>query len=113
MTFSAGYPNISAHYRQLLEARASSAYTYHGGEKYDITLGKDLRRALSSELAYLSHPVSTVLLFDKLSRGLLRQYKKRERVTLGEGDVIICIDESGSMRSHDKDAGQKPSPACL
>ena len=49
-------------YRQLLEARASSAYTYHSGEKYDITLGKDLRSALPSELAYLSHPVSMVLL---------------------------------------------------
>ena len=99
-------------YRQLLEARASSAYTYHSGEKYDITLGKDLRSALPSELAYLSHPVSMVLLFDKLSRGLLRQYKKRERVTIGEGDVIICIDESGSMRSHDKDAWSK-AIACV
>lgn len=94
-------------YRQLLDARMTDAYSYHHGEKYDITLGRNLQRVVPTELAYLSHPALAGRFLDKFSKGLLRQYQRRERITLGDGDVIICIDESSSMLSDNKDAWAK------
>lgn len=94
-------------YRQLLDARMTDAYSYHHGEKYDIKLGRNLQRVVPTELAYLSHPALAGRFLDKFSKGLLRQYQRRERITLGDGDVIICIDESSSMLSDDKDAWAK------
>ena len=106
---------ISQHlgpYRELLQARQKNGYAYDRGERYDITLGRDIKRALTSEFSALAHPATAALFLRKLAAGRLRQYALREKMTFGDGDVVVCIDESSSMLSNDKDAWSK-AIACV
>ncbi len=93
--------------RELMHEQRNNGYTYRRGEKCGITLGAQIQQALSSELAYLAHPVTAPLFLHKMSRRQIRQYQRRERISLGAGDVIVCVDESGSTESDDKDAWAK------
>lgn len=93
--------------RELMHEQRNNGYTYRRGEKCGITRGAQIQQALSSELAYLAHPVTAPLFLHKMSRRQIRQYQRRERISLGAGDVIVCVDESGSTESDDKDAWAK------
>ncbi len=90
--------------RELMHEQRNNGYTYRRGEKCGITLGAQVQQALSSELAYLAHPLTAPLFLHKMSCRQIRQYQRRERITLGSGDVIVCVDESASTKSDDKDA---------
>lgn len=97
-------------YRELLQARRKNGYAYDRGERHDIILGRDIKRALTSEFSALAHPVTAALFLRKLATGRLRQYALREETTFG--DVVVCIDESSSMLANDKDAWSK-AIACV
>jgi len=84
-------------YREILDNARKSGFSYGIGEKYDIVLGNDYTRALSSEYAYLATPETIPLFIRKVQRKTLKQYRKRERISEGRGDIVVCIDESGSM----------------
>ena len=84
-------------YREMLDSARKTSYTYGRGEKYDIVLGNDFTRAISSEYAYLAMPETVPLFIQKVQRKTLKQYRKRERISKGHGDIVVCIDESGSM----------------
>jgi len=84
-------------YREIYDNARKAAYIFGRGEKYDIVLGNDYTRALSSEYAYLALPETVPLFLQKVQRKTLKQYRKRERISEGRGDIVICIDESGSM----------------
>ena len=84
-------------YREILDNTRKTSFTYGRGEKYDIVLGNDFTRAISSEYAYLALPKTVPLFIDKVRRKALKQYRRRERITKGYGDIVVCIDESGSM----------------
>lgn len=73
-----------------------NAYHYGRGEKYSLILGKDLKNVLSGELAMLATPETTTLFLRRLAAGSLKQYARREKVRKGRGDIIVCLDESGS-----------------
>ena len=83
---------------EIFQAAKRNAFAYGRGDKYDIQLGGDYSRALTSEYALLAHPTTAVLFALKAMRKKLKQYRKRERIAKGEGDFIVCIDTSGSMR---------------
>jgi len=84
-------------FREIYDNARKSSYTYGRGEIYDIVLGKDFTRTLSSEYALLALPETVPLFIRKVQRKALKQYRKRERTTKGHGDIVICIDESGSI----------------
>jgi uncharacterized protein with von Willebrand factor type A (vWA) domain len=84
-------------YRELLDNARRNSYTFGRGDKYDITLGKDFTRAVSSEYAYLAVPEAVPLFIQKVQRKGLKQYRRRERIAKGHGDIVVCIDESSSM----------------
>ena len=85
-------------FRDLFENIRKNSFAFGRGDKYDITLGNDFSRIVSSEYAYLALPETVPLFIQKVQRKALKQYRKRERSTKGYGDIIICLDESGSMR---------------
>ena len=84
-------------YREILDNARKTSFIYGRGEKYDIVLGKDFTRAISSEYAYLAMPETVPLFIQKVQRKALKQYRKRERINKGYGDIVVCIDESSSM----------------
>jgi hypothetical protein len=64
-------------FREMLDNARKSSYTYGRGEKYDIVLGNDFTRAISSEYAYLALPETVPLFIQKVQRKTLKQYRKR------------------------------------
>ncbi len=71
----------------------------------DIELGDEISRLIPMELLKLHHPILHKLFMRQLAEKKLMQYKLSGKDKLGKGDIICCIDRSGSM------SGQKISYA--
>ena len=84
-------------YRQILANKRRTSFSYGLGEKYDVTLGKDIGQCLSSELALLSTKETQILFQKKYLEEKLLQYRKRTPGVKGAGDMIVLVDESQSM----------------
>jgi uncharacterized protein with von Willebrand factor type A (vWA) domain len=75
-----------------------NGYAYGRGEKYSLEYGNDLSRVISSEYATLAMPETVPIFLRKYQNRRLLQYRRRERVRKGGGDIIVCLDESDSTR---------------
>jgi len=85
-------------FREIFVQGKRNGYAYGRGEKYSLELGRDLSRAITSELAMLASPQTTPLFLRKYQQGQIKQYQRREPVYKGMGDIICCLDESGSTK---------------
>lgn len=83
-------------YKEMLKSKRIAGYSYGKGEKYDVEYGNNVNRALTSELAMLSTPELIPLFMRKYMNKGLKQYRKREPEYKGNGDIIVCLDESSS-----------------
>ena len=83
-------------FRELLSQGRKNGFTYGRGETYSLELGNDIGRALTSELSMLAMPETIPLFLRKYQQRQIKQYRRREPVTKGMGDIICCLDESGS-----------------
>lgn len=83
-------------FREIFAQGKRNSYAYSRGEKYTLELGNDLSRALTSELAMLASPKTLPLFLRKYQRRQIKQYQRRESIYKGAGDIICCLDESGS-----------------
>ena len=90
---------ILGRYLKMLADKRMNSFEYGLGQKYDITTGKNLNLCLSSELALLAAPETQPLFIKKFMGGKLKQYRRREREIKGQGDIIVCVDESSSMKN--------------
>lgn len=94
-----GIARLLGRYREMIADKRKSSYAYGRGEKYDLTQGNDVTNCLSSELALLGTAETEILFMRRYEQKRLMQYRKREAVVKGRGDMIVLIDESGSTRS--------------
>lgn len=85
-------------FREIFAQGKKNGYAYGRGEKYSLELGRDLSRAITSELAMLAVPETMPLFLQKYQRGQVKQYRRREPIYKGAGDIICCLDESCSTR---------------
>lgn len=83
-------------FRNLFADAKRNGYAYGRGEKYALELGNQLTRVITSELALLATPETLPLFLRKHQSKSLKQYQRREPVYKGMGDMIVCLDESGS-----------------
>lgn len=83
-------------FKKMLSAKRTRGYTYGCGEIYDITFGRNLSGALTSELSNLAGPELMPMFLKKYQNGRIKSYRKREAEKKGAGDVIVCLDESSS-----------------
>lgn len=88
-------------FREIFAQGRRNGYAYGRGEKYSLELGNDLSRALSSELSMLAAPETLPLFLRKYQRKRIKQYKRREPIYKGSGDIICCLDESSSTAGED------------
>lgn len=88
-------------FREIFAQGKRNGYAYGRGEKYALELGNDLSRALTSELAMLAVPETLPLFLRKYQHRQIKQYRRREPVYKGAGDIICCLDESGSISAQD------------
>ncbi len=82
--------------KEMLRNKRKNSFAFGRGEKYSLELGNDLKSVISSEFSMLASPATIPLFLQKHSRKNLKQYRRRERVYKGGGDIICCLDESGS-----------------
>jgi len=59
--------------------------------------GRDIRRAVRSELVALTGASTRTKTLTRWARGELRLYGEEAKPRLGEGPVVVCEDSSGSM----------------
>jgi uncharacterized protein with von Willebrand factor type A (vWA) domain len=83
-------------YKETLGHARKNSYAFGRGEKYDLEYGNRVDRALTSELALLASPETVPLFLRKAQSKRLKQYRRREAIVKGSGDMIVCLDESGS-----------------
>ncbi|MDR1329336.1 MAG: hypothetical protein LBK23_07025 [Oscillospiraceae bacterium] len=83
-------------FKEMAAKSRKNGYAYGRGEKYSLEYGNDLSRVVSSELASLALKETLPLFLRKHQRKRLLQYKRREAVFKGGGDIIMCLDESDS-----------------
>lgn len=91
---------IMGRYIKMIADKRKNSFEYGLGQKYDITTGKNLNLCLSSEMALLGTPETQPLFIKKYMSGKLKQYRKREPEVKGNGDIIVCVDESASMEDN-------------
>ena len=85
-------------FREIFTQAKKNSYAYGRGETYSLELGNNLSRALTSELAMMAAPETLPLFLRKYQRRRIKQYRRREPVYKGAGDIICCLDESGSTQ---------------
>jgi uncharacterized protein with von Willebrand factor type A (vWA) domain len=82
--------------KEMLRNKRKNSFAFGRGEKYSLELGNDIKSVISSEFSMLASPMTIPLFLQKHSRKNLKQYRRRERVYKGGGDIICCLDESSS-----------------
>ncbi len=90
--------NYLGRFRDIFAQGKRNGYAYGRGEKYSLELGNDLSRAISSELSLLATPETLPLFLRKYQQKRIKQYQRREPVYKGMGNIICCLDESGSTQ---------------
>ena len=100
-------------FREILAQGKKNGYAYGRGEKYSLELGNDITKALTSELAMLAARETTPLFLRKYQRKQIKQYQRREPIYKGMGDIICCLDESGSMEGDAEAWGKAVALALL
>lgn len=71
-------------------------------ERRGVALRGEVDRLLPSELASLALPQAKVEFMRKLAEGEAMVYDNQGKERLGIGPIILCMDQSGSMRKMDK-----------
>jgi len=84
--------------KEMLRQKRKNSFAFGRGEKYSLEIGNDLKSVISSEFSMLASPATIPLFLRKYTKKLLKQYRRRERVYKGSGDIIACLDESSSTR---------------
>ncbi len=83
-------------YKDIYSDKKKNGYEFGRGEVYDITSGNSISKALTSELSLLSDPRTIPVFARKYQNKQLKQYRRREPICKGKGDIIVCLDESYS-----------------
>lgn len=66
-------------------------------EQSGVEIGNDLERTLPNELLLLSDERTRNDFLRRYAEGQLMQYEQKGRESLGEGSIVVCLDQSGSM----------------
>lgn len=83
--------------RQIAARKARSRSKSEGVRVTIPETGRDIKRAVNSELVSLSHPALRTKALTRWARGELRLRGEQAKKKLGHGPVVVCEDGSGSM----------------
>lgn len=83
--------------RQIAARKARSKEKSEGVRVTMPETGRDIKRAVNSELVSISHPALRTKALTRWARGELRLRGEQAKKKLGHGPVVVCEDGSGSM----------------
>ena len=78
-----------------------------------VELGGEFGQLLPTEYARLAHPATKRELFGRLAKRQAQQLQREGKERKGRGPLVIALDESGSMKKHDKDIWGKAAMTAL
>ncbi|MCD6232985.1 hypothetical protein J7J81_01195 [bacterium] len=84
-------------FRRLAIARQKEKIQAPAGMVVNVRRGNDLDKVIPSEMQFLAHPVLKMEFLRKFANQQLLQYEVERKEKLGEGPIIVGIDNSGSM----------------
>lgn len=70
-------------------------------DRSGMTLGDDVERLLPQELALLSRDETRLDFLRRFAEGQTMMYSPEGKDRLGQGPVVVCLDQSGSMQKLD------------
>ena len=70
-------------------------------ERNGVTIGNDIERLLPVELGLFKHPTTKKDFLRRFAEGQTMMYEQKGRENLGKGPIILCLDQSSSMRNLD------------
>ncbi|KAA9023791.1 vWA domain-containing protein [Niallia endozanthoxylica] len=83
-------------------ARAKQKHLHRNSiERSGVTIGNEVDRLLPIELSSLAIPQAKVDFIRRFAEGQTMMFDKKGKDTLGKGPIILCLDQSGSMRKLD------------
>jgi uncharacterized protein with von Willebrand factor type A (vWA) domain len=84
--------------RHIAARKQASKSQYLRSELSDVEQGNAIDRLLPSELVALSDPTRALDFGRRFLEGQLLQYKLTGKERQGRGPIVVCVDDSGSMR---------------
>src|SRR5699024_1797008 len=88
-------------FKQIAKNKQKSKHT-DSMERKGVTIGSDIEMMLPSELALYKHNSTKQDFLRRFAEGQVMQYDNEDKEKLGKGQVIICLDQSGSMTGLDE-----------
>lgn len=68
-------------------------------ERSGISMGNEVERILPMELSMQSFPSAKLDFLRRFAEGQVMMYDKKGKDSLGKGPIILCLDQSGSMKT--------------
>jgi len=88
---------IIGRFKRLAICKWTNKVKKEPSEVYDVTTGDDLTFMLPNEELLLAVPEAETLFHKKLVEKQLLQYDLEAKERVAKGDLIVCVDNSGSM----------------
>ncbi len=93
---------IAGRFQRLAIYKQETKIKHGRDEVVDTELGNDLARVVPSELAYLTNPATKLLFYRKFVEKELLQYRLIGTEKQAKGPIVVCIDNSGSMKGENE-----------
>jgi len=88
---------IIGRFKRLAICKWTNKVKKEPSEVYDVTTGNDLTFILPNELLLLTVPEAETLFHKKFVERQLLQYDLEAKERVAKGDLVVCVDNSGSM----------------
>ncbi|PIN72763.1 hypothetical protein COV21_01170 [Candidatus Woesearchaeota archaeon CG10_big_fil_rev_8_21_14_0_10_45_5] len=88
---------ILGRFRRMAVAKQKEKIASRTGVVTNVKRGNDLRRLVPAERAMLGHPAMRMDFIRRFVSKQLFVFETEEKQALGQGPVIVCIDNSGSI----------------
>ena len=87
-------------FKQVARKKQKTKYK-EAMERSGVTIGNDIERLLPMELGLYTHPTTKTDFLRRFVEGQTMMYEQKGQEVLGKGPIILCLDQSGSMRNLD------------
>lgn len=87
-------------FKQIASNKQKSKHT-EGTERKGVITGDVIERLLPIELGLYRHPATKTDFLRRFAEKQTMMYEQSGKDTLGKGPIVLCLDQSGSMRKLD------------
>lgn len=86
---------------KLIAQRKQRSKHQESIDRSGVTMGNQVEKLLPSELAAFASPNTRLDFLRRFAEGRALQYDSKGQEQLGKGPIVLCLDQSGSMKNHD------------